>query len=457
MLISRARVAVEPHYTRAKPAVNLKSFYGRFIPFDSRRTPRIYRPNTGGTAGREDTLALTPQQQLIRRTGVSASEIAAIAGFSRYGSPISVYDSKVLGIDEDDESSIPMELGVALEEPIAALWRRKRGMHTAAVATLRHPKLRFAICTPDRGGFYGQPPAGEVTDQGPTPLLSLEQVAAADALVQCKSASLRTRESREEWGEPETDVIPDEYIFQETWEMGVTGHREAQVAVLFDKDRFAVYRIPFRPSLFDGLYAMAEEFMAQHVLAKVPPQPDATDHYRKFLRRAHPGPTTDVLEDLPQELREDVIRFAIMRHAVKLAKTAVQLYGDRIRLAIGDGVGFTGDFGKITWKKNRDSTSVDWQAAANRARLIAMRLLNGDPDEKEREQLAADLRSLEVDYPKVRVGARVLRPSWAESFEADLSGETTVDFSAALQDMNSAGAKLGEGEPEEEEPVGGEQ
>jgi predicted phage-related endonuclease len=396
-------------------------------------------------------MGLTPEQQLVRRTGITASEIAALAGASRFATPMDIYGAKKLGLDVDD--SIPLDLGNALEEPIAKLWRKREGMYTAPCATVRHPKFAFAVCTPDRAGFYDTPPSGLVVDQGGTPLLSLEQIRDAPKLVQCKSTSWRMRA---EWGEPGSDVVPDEYFIQEIWEMGITRHKQADIAVLFDKDRFEIYRVTFREDVFLGLYQLAEQFMVDHVLPGHPPPPDASERYAEVLAKLVPRPLHEQLPVLPEELSGDVMRLAMMKHVRKLADAGARLYGNRLRLAIGDGTGFKGDFGRVTWKKNRDSVGVDFEAAMRTARKIGMSLLDQfDVDDPEKASAVAAYRqrlmNLEADHPKTRVGPRVLRTWWAPEFKEAVGAEKTVDLSQVLADVETAKLSSGEEDSRDEE------
>jgi putative phage-type endonuclease len=388
-------------------------------------------------------MALTPQQQLIRRTGITGSEIASLAGMSRYGGPASIYAKKILppGENEDDEATLAMELGNDLEEPIARQYRKRKKMLTAPCATMRHPTKRFAICTPDRGAFYGRAVDGEITDQGPIPLLSREQLALADALVQCKSTSWRMRG---EWGEPGTDQIPEDYVMQETWEMGITGHKSADVAVLFDKDRFEIYHVPYSEKLFEGLYELAERFMIDHVTAQVPPPPDASEAYAELLRKAFPSQKRLDLMDAPADLSSTIIRFGLLKNAEKTVKLALKLYGNRIKLAIGEQSGLAGPFGQLTWTKNKDTVGPDFQRRAEDAVALARDLLTRlgpQMPADERAQLDARLREIAAYTKVTKIGPRVLRPKWTAGFIADISGETVLDLAALSEELTTeAGA-----------------
>jgi putative phage-type endonuclease len=396
-------------------------------------------------------MSLTPEQHLIRRTGLTASEIAALAGLSKFATPMTIYERKTLPPKAEEDVSIPIFLGNELEEPIAKLWSRKTGMNTAACATMRHPTKRFAICTPDRGGFIGAAPVGEVLDQGDKPLLSLEQLAKADVLVQCKSTSWRMKG---EWGEEGTDAIPEEYICQEVWEMGITGHRSADVAVLVDKDAFKVYHVGFSETLFNGLYDLAERFMTDNVLALSPPTVDASERCKESLQRLFPTNRNDKMIPTPDFLGETIARFAVLRNAKKTITTACDLYANRLRLAIGDAAGMQGPYGKISWKQSRDGKKIDHAGMASELRGLLRGILDRHGavmPATERESVTMALSTLDARFTSVKPGNRPLRPTWTKGFAADLAGETTLDLSAVAAEI----AALPPGE-EEFDPVTGE-
>lgn len=370
---------------------------------------------------REPALGLEPEQLLLRRTGIGGSEIAVLAGLSRWTTPIAIWEAKVL--DHKKEPTLPMELGNLLEEPIATLYRRKTGKHTARVATLRHPHAdyRFAVVTPDRGVYSGPAPVGEVRDQGPNPLLSLAQLKDAEALFQAKSTTWRMAH---EWGAPDSDEVPADYLVGEVWGMGITDLRRSDFGVLFDKDRFETYSVLYQQQLFEDLYAIAERFMVEHVLTGVPPPPDASDSYREFIKRVFPKEEGDraKLEPCPAELVDTVRRYGELRGAAKTLEVALELYRSRIQTIIGAGAGFFLPFGKVTWTKDRDSMGVDWRKAAFEARTVAQLLLteygNLMPVE-QRDALVAQLRELEAKHQVVkRKGGRKLLLSIAKEFRA---------------------------------------
>lgn len=362
-------------------------------------------------------MSLTPEQLELRRTGIGASEIAALAGLSKWATPIQIYEAKRTG--HVVEANVAMELGTLLEEPIAQLYRKRTGRFVLPVYTLRHPSKRYAIATPDRAAFVTPPAIGEVE------IRELNHLRDAEKLVQIKSTSWRLAR---EWGMPGTDEVPEDYLAQATWEMGVAGVPCADFAVLFDKDRFELFTVHFSLPLFEGLYEIAARFMRDHVEAGVPPAPDASKQYAEFLGRAFPRETSEDIApvDAP-DVVEAVRTYALLKLVEKRTELAIQKVRNLITGTIGNRTGILTPLGRVTWKKERDSEGVNWQAAANDARTLALLLLQRFGDQlpaPERDDLVAKLRQLEAEHRCLRKrGARKIHCRWEPSFKRALPAE----------------------------------
>lgn len=329
---------------------------------------------------------------------MGASEIAALAGLSKWSSPIAIYEAKVLGTTR--ESSLRMELGDLLEEPIAKLYARETGRHLRKCVTLRHPEREIMLATPDRVVFASKPPPG----------LPLED---ADRLLQIKTTGWR---QRDEWGAPGTDAIPAEYLAQVQWEMAVTGVPCCDVAVLVDRDEFLIYTVTKDAELVEGLYEVAARFWTDHVLARVPPPPDASERYAEYLARVHPREKSDVMLPAPPEV--EALAFELREAELRrvAAETAEDALKNQIRAFIGDAAGTTGSFGRITWKANASSARTDWEAAAVRLREELEQLaVRGGMSEEDASNAGLEAwRRAVGDATLVKPGARVLRKSWAK-------------------------------------------
>lgn len=326
-------------------------------------------------------MSLTEKQLEMRKTGIGASEIAALAGLSRWATPIQIFESKAT--DYRQEETLPMELGNLFEEPVAKLYAKRTGLHVRKSGTLRHRDLTFALATPDRLVFK-EP--------------GLQSVGDADRLLQIKTTA-----HRDEWGEPGTDEIPEDHLAQVIWELGVTERQRCDVAVLFTgwRKEFELYRVDYDPAFFGRLYEIAAQFMAEHVLAGKPPPPDASEQYAKFLGRRFP---TDALAEIREgtpELADLAKRLESIMAQATAIETEQKQIENVVKTFIGDATGVQVDgYAKpFTWKSNAASEKTDWETAF---RELGLKLgATG-------EQIEAVVRASTVTKP----GARVLRKPW---------------------------------------------
>lgn len=391
-------------------------------------------------------MGLTAEQLLFRRTAIGASEIAALVGLSRWKTPMQVFASK--RGEPDDSDSLPAELGTLLEDPISAVIQARTGTVLFPVDSIRHPEFKFAVATPDRAVFA----PGWVAPAG-VKLLQREHLGPCLKLCQIKSTTWRQKEF---WGVPGSDAVPEDYLCQEQWEMGVSGVKSADIAVLFDKDRLETYCLQFDATIFDGLYAIAERFMHDHVLTGIPPPPDASAGYGEALERVYPRQQSERLVDAPDAIGDTIVRFAVLRQAKKLVEQGMEFYRSRITYLINKDTGIQGKFGKITWKRSKDSVAIDHEKAFEAARMLAGLLLNRfgpSLTAVEREQLEAQLRGLSA-IQKVKQGSRRLHVKWSPAFEADLAGMMQLDLSAISQELQAvpgSAPELGAGEEMPEE------
>lgn len=368
---------------------------------------------------------LTPEQLERRRSGIGASEIAALAGLSRWSSPIAIYESKVYGVRS--EAGLPAYLGTALEEPLAKLYAQE------------HPGDHLATCDTLGSGIYLATPDRLVFDAPHGHVETLEEVAAAHRNVQIKTTSWR---QAREWGEPGSDQIPEEYLAQVTWEMGVTGLPVSDVYVLFDRERTACYRVEFNGELWAGLTEIAERFWRDHVVARVPPPADATERYREFLGRAFPvvqGPVVPV--ESGSDLETVVWQYARLSLAAGRLKKARAQAENVIKSRIGEALGLVGSFGSVKWHRSPPKKdSPDWEAVAREAQGIARLALQGllQGAAVDREALAKwcqDLETVEQRHRKAGRGYSALRAKWSPDALASLR-ELQLRLDAAQDEAN---------------------
>lgn len=352
-------------------------------------------------------MALTAEQKTLRRTGLGASEIATLAGLSRWSSPAEIWASKVHGTQKD--ATLQMDLGSLLEEPLARLYAKRRSRYVLPVTTLKHPTKPLALATPDRAVFAAPPQIGEV--------LRRDQLAEAERLLQLKSTTWRMAH---EWGAPGTDEVPEDYHAQVTWEMGVSGVDLADFGVLFDKDRLEFYTVPFSATLFEALYEIGDRFWTDYVLTGLMPPADASDRYGEMLSNVYPRETSGLYVPASAELEREVALWGLYKAAEKVLKAAIKRRRNAICAAIANATGLKSRFGQLTWKWTRGRKKVDWQAVASDAVLTASLLLQRLGPElpaAERAELESKLRGLIAAHTETKPGGRRLTVKWAPQHE----------------------------------------
>lgn len=348
---------------------------------------------------------LTPEQKARRRGGIGASEIAALAGISKWATPIAIYESKVHGFEL--ESSYAMELGTEFEAPIARIWARRQKRWIAIVDTLQHPSKPFALATPDRAVYTSAAARGDGRRKQ-----TRQDIEGAEKILQVKSTNWRLRHL---WGEEGSDSIPDEYVAASHWEGAVAGKQIVDFAVDFDKTKLGTYRVMVDLGIFEALYVIAERFMIDHVQARVPPPPDASDRYGEYLSRQFPRERAaglDPIQDTEADVLQTIALFAKLKAAEKRLETIIKLARNKILARVAGAEGIIGPFGKITYRKTKDGSKVNWKAIADESMRIAALVVQTMPEGDHRAALAEDLRKLIEVNTTPTVGYPVLRATW---------------------------------------------
>lgn len=258
-----------------------------------------------------------------RRTGIGASDVAAIAGLSPWSTPMSVWVDKTIGLPDDQSES--MEWGHLLEPVIAAKFAADTGWIVTGEQTwCHHPEHAHHLATVD--GFVCDPDAPSVD--------------AALGVLEVKTTGDYP------WAE-----LPDAYAIQVQWQLHVTSLDRAWVAVLhMARGRaFRIYEVARDQQMIDTCVRIAERFWTDHVLANEPPPVDGEDATTKAIRLRWPDSDPSVRVELAPEVLEEWRR---LRAAAAEAAKAKEEAAQRIRVAMGDAEEAWCD-GRLafTWKK----------------------------------------------------------------------------------------------------------
>lgn len=303
-------------------------------------------------------MALSLKQKEFRRRGVSASDIAALCGLNKWKRSIKVFEEKVDPPEEDSEPTVDQEFGNRVEDMVLD-WTAERTetqiFHNTGpeAITFQSRKHELALATPDGLVFE---------DEIPESFESLrEQYGSAIAVAEVKAPGRTVGD----WTSPleMADGVPEYYLPQICWQMGVLELPEVLVGALIGREPW-IYRIAFNPEFFEMLLRVAETFWENHVLKQIPPPVDESKDYASHLVRRYPGHASDDLVRSTPEIDAAVIKLREAREAMAGLESVTRLQQNIIKDVIGDAAGIQGPWGKIYWKKSKDRES--WNTKAMR-------------------------------------------------------------------------------------------
>jgi len=174
-----------------------------------------------------------------RRTGIGGSDIADILGISRYGSPFSVWVAKVYGASDLRDTGA-MRFGRDTEPMLAKWFEEDTGLKTRRNNyILAHDDYPFLIANIDR----------EIVGGG---------------ILEIKTTNAYNKDS---WD----DKVPDEYMCQLQWYLGITGNSFGYFCCLMGSRDFVIYKVDFDKELFDVMVNKAVYFWNKFVIPKVAP------------------------------------------------------------------------------------------------------------------------------------------------------------------------------------------
>lgn len=282
---------------------------------------------------------LTADQRSIRKTGLGASEIGAVAGLDPHRNALDVFLDKT-GQTPPFEGNEFTRWGNRLEAVIADEYADRLGvMVRAPGVTLRHPHEPWILATPDRIVLTDNP---EVT-------WGLE----------CKARGVR---QADRWGEDGTDEVPHEVAAQCHWAMAVTGMVRWDVAVLIGGNEFRVYTLHRDEDVLNGLIAIGREFWFKHVVTGVHPPLDGSATAHAFMAKKYPLHSDEIVK-APSEIDSLCTELAVHRAGVKQHETEVSRLEVLLKDFIGARMGVLASTGKVTWKQIA-SGGVDYKAVA---------------------------------------------------------------------------------------------
>jgi putative phage-type endonuclease len=252
----------------------------------------------------------TEQWRELRRAGVTASEIAALLGLSRYSSPVSLYYAKRGEIPDEEESDLTA-IGHVLEPYVLSRFTSATGLSLVPCGLIASAGRPWQLATPDA-------------------------LVAGDIV----PVEAKTAVSTREWGPAGSQVVPAPYYCQLQWQMDVLGAPCGYLAVVFrTSGEFRWYEVGRDDFQLAEMRALATEFLWA-VAQGQPPEPDGSEATAIALRARYPPQGSEALcgAGLARSYR------AALR-ARERASERLRLAENRIRAAMGSSVRLRGPDG----------------------------------------------------------------------------------------------------------------
>lgn len=275
-----------------------------------------------------------------RHEYIGGSDIAAIMGMSRWKTPLKLWTEKTQKLPAPDLSNIEaVEMGTELEQFVADMFTKRTGKAVRkAPKEYLHPDYPYMHAHIDR------------------------LVTGTDELLECKTCSVF---KKDEW---ENDEIPQEYILQVMWYLGITGRKIGHIAVLIGGQSFKYKQIEFDQELFNQMIEAAKEFWA-HVQEDTPPAIMADDdetlkelygENNEFMIELYPD--TEENKKAMDSLEERIAYLQEIKAHIKSLEEEKKEIETSLKDIIKDNLGIKTMKYAVTWKLQKGGYSYDKEA-----------------------------------------------------------------------------------------------
>jgi putative phage-type endonuclease len=277
---------------------------------------------------------------------ISGTEIGSILGLNPYQTPMDLYMRK-LGLIDPPAENEAMKWGIAAEHVVARRYAKET-----------HYSLFPAI---DDGFDYKKPLVHhnyEWWTGTPDRAVALRHGDTWNGLLEIKIVGERMAH---QWGEPPDGDVPEQYLTQVAWYMPLLNAEWADLAVQIGNRDYRVYRINRDREFENQLRDAALEFINNHLVPQVPPPIDGSESSRRYLNYRYPKETAPILEPTDSDILMTVEAYRQLKRDLKHLEDKVSEYENNLKSVIGDCAGLRGEWGKLTWTRNKDSRKVDWE------------------------------------------------------------------------------------------------
>jgi len=277
----------------------------------------------------------------VRRKGIGSSDCAAACGLNPYMSMLELWMIKTgriqQNIEDESEGHAPLYWGKQLEPLVAEYYSMHTNYKVRRVnAVLQHPD-------PDKHFM----------------LANLDYSVVGDADVQILECKTAGEYGAKLW----RDGVPLYVLCQVQHQLAVTGKKAAHICVLICGHETRIFKVTRSESVIQHIIN-AERYFWQCVEKDTPPELDASESAAKALQLLYPEhvplSTTDLSEDESANQQfEQLIR---VRNQVENYQQQFDLLKHQLQAKMQEAERATFKAGSVTWKKSKDSISLNTQA-----------------------------------------------------------------------------------------------
>ncbi|MHB1656113.1 MAG: YqaJ viral recombinase family nuclease [Burkholderiales bacterium] len=275
----------------------------------------------------------------VRKRGIGSSDASAAVGINPYQSQLELWLIKTgrdanLPIPDFEDDNLPTYWGNILEPIVAAHYMRRTDTKVRRInAVLQHPTIPWMLANIDRE-VLGNP---EV------------------AILECKTAGI--------FGSRLWKYGVPEYIqIQVQHQLAVTGKMAADVAVLLGGQELQIHRINRDDALITQLITLEKRFWS-YVESDTPPPADGSESAGVSLRVLFPqdnGMSVDFKGD--RNMNGMFSDWLEVRNQLSELEKQELRYRQTLQQGMGEATRAEFEHGIVSWKKTRDSVSLDTAA-----------------------------------------------------------------------------------------------
>jgi putative phage-type endonuclease len=303
----------------------------------------------------------------VAQPTIGGSQAAAAAGISRWKSQIEVWQ-ELLGEAEPFTGNQYTHWGTVLEPAIREEYARRNEVEIVV------PQDSFF-----RDGWKRATPDGIVQS---TEKRGLE----------VKTGDKFTADS---WGEPGSDEVPIEYRAQSVWYMHVTDLPRWDFAVLIGGNAYAEYTVLRDLDIEQKLVSQVDQFRSEYLIPKVPPRPDGSEGFKRYLAKKWPDVSMTFLK-ATSEVNELVGKYKYAVCALKKLEHLKELLEQELRIVIGPDAGIDSEHGRITCNPKQGAKRTNWEG------LIAQLVHDFPIDSEYLAKLRADFTTRDAPSRPLR-------------------------------------------------------